>query len=379
MRVPGFMRFHQHHETVRMSDTLTDQIHRIVDRHAGPLVHADGPPSASQAPGGIVGVYLGGRSHFFSYGTINPEGDAPNRETLFGLGSVTKTFTTAILGQRPHLLDHSVRGNLPPAFRLDWPEQPTFGQLASFVGGINPDTPPGVTNQEEFVAFINAIPYPGGLPAPWNYSDSSIGLLGQTLMGLDGFPTFDALPTLEWYTQHLFGALGMRWTLPAPVHHALLATPYDLPEGATAYRPIQYAPWVPWGTAGRMFSTADDMVRFIMAAVGVTTIHGLAVPPRITEGIARALQPRATSAPYTCDTVTTTQQACAWLAWPPDPENGSVICGKDGGLPGVSSYLAVNPALQYGIILMTNMAGIRVKCPAVAIMRDLMPLATPPS
>jgi CubicO group peptidase (beta-lactamase class C family) len=333
----------------------------IVDRHIAPLVDTDGTPAADRAPGGIAAVYLDGERWYFPYGTINTANEAPTSETIFGLGSVTKTFTTAILGQTPGLFGVPVEAMLPPGFHLPWPQIPTFEQLATFTGGIDPSEPAGVTTQAQFVEWVNARPYPaGGLPAPTEYSDASIGLLGQTLMHRDGFDTFDARDALKWYTANLLAPLGMEGTGPEPAQHSGLATPFQFLDGA--YQPIEYAPWCPWGTAGRMFSTAADMLRFLMAAVGERVIDGRPVPPHLLDGIAESLKPRASvRRTMDCLGLKDAGQAFAWVTFTPEVD-GATITGKAGGLPGVSSYVAVNRERRYGVVAMLNMQGIRLQC-----------------
>ncbi len=348
------------------------QLRTIVDDHVAPLVNSGGTPSAAQAPGGIAAVYLNGESYFFPYGSINSAGDSPTQSTLFGLGSVTKTFTTAILGQSPQLFGETVAGLLPPGFDLNWTQLPTFTELATFTAGINPSSPPGVQTQQQFIDFVNSRADPG-LPAPWNYSDTSIGLLGQTLMYRAGLTTFEAADAQQWYTKNLFDALGMGATVPAPVTSGPLATAYAYANGA--YTAIEYEPWCPWGTAGRMFSTAADMLNFVMAAVGTEVIGGKQVPATVLSGIAQALQPRATIPSAECSGVTITGQGSAWVAWSPEPVHETVIYSKDGALQGVSAYLAVNPALKYGAMVMLNMASVPVQCPTIGMMLDLAPLA----
>jgi len=116
------------------------------------------------------------------------------------------------------------------------------------------------------------------------------------------------------------------------------------------YRRVEYAPWVPWGAAGRVFSSAADMLRFVQANVGVRTIDGKRVPDRILDGMKEALRPRTGMSKESAQ-----RQAFAWVSWPEELPVKSRIVGKDGGINGVSAYVAVNPDLGYGIVTLTNM------------------------
>src|SRR5690242_9051640 len=109
---------------------MTSNVGSIIEQYVGPLV-CSGTPSASQAPGGIAAVYLNGAPYYFPFGYINPAGDPPAESTVFGLGSVTKTFTTSILGQPTSpVLSAAVKPYLPPGFILSSAEQNvTFQEL----------------------------------------------------------------------------------------------------------------------------------------------------------------------------------------------------------------------------------------------------------
>lgn len=364
------------------SGELRQQVERIVDRHAKPLVQQKGSkPSVKQAPGGIVGVYINGETFYFPYGRIDDAGTAPTKDTIFGIGSITKTFTTSILGQRQELFNKSVsEGPLPPGYKLQPEEAPvTFEQLATFTGGIVPSAPQTcgkknqpVCDQARFVTFINERrPKDGKLPTPDRYSDSSVGFLGQILMYRDGDHDFGAPEATRWFDEHLFSHVGMDHTSHPPKTDSEHRLSDAYAYGKGKYVRVRYAGWVPWGTAGRMFSTAEDMTRFIMANVGVSTIDGRKVPEKILEGMAQALFPRTplSSQPPLW-------QAFAWDVWPEDFSTRSRIRGKAGGIDGVSAYVSVNPELQYGVIILLNKDHVYPKDATLDIMKALRPLAS---
>ena len=356
---------------------MSSSVTAIVQQYVGPLVNSNGTPSSSQAPGGIAAVYLGGESYYVPFGYINSAGDAPTPDTVFGLGSVTKTLTTSILGQSTNLFNAAVDDYLPPGFTLLTSEQAvTFEELATFTGGIPEQNPPQET-QAAFQAFIANVA-PPVLPAPNVYSDCSIGLLGQVLMyncpaeykWIDA--ATNAADATTWYQDFLLTALGMTSTTATPPGTSL-ATPYQYDSTTGAYETANYEPWCPWGTAGRMYSSASDMVDFIMANVGITIINGNSVPQDILDGMAQALMPRASMQPPKNDV----QQAFAWQVFLPTGSQEGNICGKLGGVVGVSSYVAVNPTLQYGAVILLNMWMPGVVQPvAIQMMQALQPIAT---
>ena len=118
-----------------------------------------------------------------------------------------------------------------------------------------------------------------------------------------------------------------------------------------------------------MFSTAADMVNFIQANVGVGVIQGEIVPPTIIAGMTKALTPHP-DAVNTADT-----QALAWSVFPEDPTHKSRVRGKSGAIEGASSYIAVNPELKYGIVVLLNMDGVATEQAALNMMAELLPVA----
>ncbi len=361
-------------------ETLEQRVRAIVRPHLEKLVHhKEARASGLQAPGGIIAVYIEGKQFYFAAGRIDDKGTAPTRDTIFGLGSVTKTFTTSIFGQQPDLFTQAVTaGPLPKGFQLEPAERPvTFEQLATFTAGIPtaPDfcssvTPP-VCSQSDFVRFINGVTPPDSkLPAPNVYSDSSIGFLAQILMVRDGFQDVGPEETQAWFDRNLFSPLGMKNTgfpaRPDPAHP--LSRPFNYCTDS-GYSTTTYAPWVPWGAAGRTFSTAADMLGFVQAYLGVRVIDGKEVPEKIRAGMRRALEPRASMSAQSAS-----RQAFAWVTWPEELPTKSRISGKAGGITGVSSYVAVNPDLGYGVVTLTNLHFVPVEPATIAIMEELQSL-----
>jgi CubicO group peptidase (beta-lactamase class C family) len=358
--------------------TTQESIKALVDQYFQPLIYLPGngaSPSATQAPGGICGVFYGGVNYYFNFGTIDENKTLPDKNTVFGIGSVTKTFTTSILGQQEALFSEAVNNYLPPGYQLTGNEvNATFEQLATFTAGI-PDLPEQRqnANQGDFISFINGI-NPPVLPAPNFYSDSSIGFLGQVLMNMAGFNNLDsAEEATTWWQENLFNPLSMNYTgSPAITDDTHpLSKPFLFNKNTNKYQVIKngYAPWVPWGTAGRAYSTCRDMMKFIRANCGETMIDGKKVDSLILTGMANAQQnwapPEKPSSGY--------RQGFAWILINPNGDNP--IAGKDGGVPGVSSFITVSPGLKLGVIFLTNMQGVPVQQNAVNLTLELQTMA----
>lgn len=356
--------------------SIINQIEGLVSQHFLPMIHVKNTtPNSLQAPGGICGVLYKGEPFFFPYGVINENGTKPSENTIFGLGSVTKTFTTSILGQNDSkLFTKPVNEHLPKGYDLQ-PEERlvTFEQLATFTGGIVPSVPQSPTDpitQIEFIDFINSRIPNGNLPTKNVYSDSSIGFLAQILMWMSGYRSFDSKSTNTWLQTNLLTELQMNnsGTLPNIDTEHPLSDAFMFDSSSDTYSKTAYAEWVPWGAAGRAYSTCKDMMNFVMANVGISTIEGKIIPPIILNGMKKAQKPYAEMGHSGKDA----KQAFSWILWKPDSKDRYV--GKDGGIKGVSSYVTAMPSHQIGVVFLTNMQGLNVQDPALSLTEALLKL-----
>ncbi len=209
---------------------------KIVETYAGNFYRK------GEASGLSVAVTLNG--HVFyksfgsrSYGDSSP-GNAVNEHSIFEIGSVTKIWTTALVGQavatgsltnRPIGLYTTLGSLSGPLPNLQSAMKPaTIGELASFTAGFPGEYNP-IQNERpsylewgvaDFVAAISTfVPkdytkkpiVPTALPAPYKYSDFSTGLLGLLVTNnLDAALPADAVQ--RWGTailDHIVDPLGM--------------------------------------------------------------------------------------------------------------------------------------------------------------------------
>jgi CubicO group peptidase (beta-lactamase class C family) len=218
-----------------------DDLQQIVDNFAGSAV------SDGTVIGAEIAVLLPGQEpRFFAYGLADVAAAAPpSAKTIFQIGSVTKVFTTNLLGQavaaNPSLLNaslgeyHAQLGALPGAG-----PQVTLQQLGSFTAGYptyspickgsetpqqtgcRPSARPTIDQYDasDFAAFFRndapqdqltppAITEP---PFPYFYSDYSTGLIGLLLGSTPNAPLENSALT-GWETllrQELLQPLSMR-------------------------------------------------------------------------------------------------------------------------------------------------------------------------
>jgi serine-type D-Ala-D-Ala carboxypeptidase/endopeptidase len=175
-----------------MPPVTLDNLKAVLDRELAPVL-GHGVLSNESGGGIVIGVLDHGRRRIFTYGTARPD-------SIFEIGSVTKTFTGLILAQmvaqKKVTLDEPVRELFPAGFvaKPDGPEI-TLLDLATHHSGLPWDAKDlksswyaewgfGVPQLREFLAQHIA------KPADPEYSYSNIGfaLLGYSLSLRAGLP-----------------------------------------------------------------------------------------------------------------------------------------------------------------------------------------------
>ena len=232
-------------------------IARIMETFARP------PVDSGAAVGIAVGVTYRGRPlQFFSYGTANVlDGTAVTPDTIFEMGSVTKVFTTALLGEA--VLAGDLKLNLPlsrlatlvgtmPAST----QKVTLLDLGDFTAGLTVDIPPRcpppptplsgcIPNDRPAIAeygaqdlldYFRAFSAPR-MPGPYFYSDISTGLIGLILGSNPNAPMGDDAVQgwIGLVRDRITGPLGMTDTFlfdqdATPSQQARLAGGYSQPS-----------------------------------------------------------------------------------------------------------------------------------------------------
>ncbi|MGW6929487.1 serine hydrolase domain-containing protein [Lentzea sp. NPDC054927] len=145
-------------------------------------------------PGAAVGVFHDGQEHFFSHGVTSVENPLPvNEDTLFLLGSVTKTFTaTAIMrlvSDGRVSLDAPVRTYVPELKLLDDREF-TVRQLLNHTSGLDwgtlVDTGEGDDALARHVAELASLTLIAPVGERPSYSQSGFNLAGRIIENVTG-------------------------------------------------------------------------------------------------------------------------------------------------------------------------------------------------
>jgi beta-lactamase class C len=316
-------------------------------------------------PGMAVAVTIQGQRSYFNYGVASKESEQKvTEDTLFEIGSISKTFTATLAsyGQLTGALSFSDKASrYMPALAGSSFDEISLLDLGTYVaGGLPLQFPDHVTDQDTMIAYYrNWRPaYPAGTHR--QYSNPSIGLFGHLAARSMGRPFDDLME------QMLFPALGLKRTY--------IRVPQDrMGDYAYGYskdgKPIRVSPGIWDSEAYGVKTTSADLIRFAEA-----NMNGSA----LDETMQRAIRATHTGYYKVGDMV----QGLAWemFAYPTDLERllagnsvqvsfktnevtrfdaplssrKDVLINKTGSTNGFGAYVAFVPAKGIGIVILAN-------------------------
>lgn len=319
---------------------------------------------AHDIPGMAVAITLRGKRHYFNYGLASIEPARPvTPDTIFELGSVSKTFT-ATLGAYAQ-----AKGKLSlsdPASR-HWPalggshfDGVSLLQLATYTAGGLPLQFPETVSPAGMAGYYTAW-RPAFAPGMRRqYSNPSIGLFGYLAARSLGAP-FGQLVKSE-----IFDPLGM-------VHSHVNVPSQAMAHYASGYdkagKPVRVNPGLLDAEAYGVKSTAADMLRFVEANItsaGQTGLLQRAIEQTHTGhytvgGMTQGLGWEIYSAPITLDKLLAGNSAgMALEAQPVSPRHAAQapaaaqLFNKTGSTNGFGAYVVFVPAKAAGIVMLSN-------------------------
>ncbi|TCN31848.1 class C beta-lactamase [Sinorhizobium americanum] len=338
-----------------------ENIARVVDEAVGPVM------KEYDIPGMAVAVTVEGRRYVFNYGVASKEtGRRVGDETLFEIGSISKTFTAtlAAYGEARGDLSLSDRASKHlPALAGSRFEKISLLDLATYsAGGLPLQFPASVTDEKEMIAYFKDW-RPDYAPGTHRlYSNPSIGLFGYLAARGMGEPFDDLME------KTLFPALGLTET------H--ISVPEDRMEAyahgySKAGSPIRVSPGVLDSEAYGVKTTAADLIRFVEANMGGAELE---------DALRRAIA--ATHTGYF--SVGDMTQGLGWEMYsypaelepllagnspevrfkpnkitrhdPPLTPRENVLINKTGSTSGFGAYAAFVPAQRIGVVIFANRA-----------------------
>jgi CubicO group peptidase (beta-lactamase class C family) len=310
----------------------------------------------------VVGVIIPNGTSVSGYGNISKANTTKvNGDTLFDIGSNTKTFTTALLVDMVKRglvkLDDPLQKYLPsyvkvPTYHNDG-HNITLEDLATHTSGL-PDLPPKLFDNHTYPTqqIYNYISHSSLVSEPgvrYKYNNLGLGLLGYVLSLKAG------MPYRELVKDRILNVLGMNSTGIA-MNSTQITTPLPdilksrLAKGHIGGREVSLA-FLPEviQPAGAFYSSANNLLKYLSANMGLinTKINDILQDTHL-------IRHEETSV---ANSSTTTQSLLAvyiGLGWDIVTNLGTEVVYHTGGIDGYVSLVAFNPTKQTGLVILCS-------------------------
>ncbi|MFD6318524.1 beta-lactamase [Methylorubrum populi] len=318
-------------------------------------------------PGLAVAVTRDGQSVVFTFGLADREGQRPvTRDTLFEIGSVSKTFTATLAAYARALGRLSLEdapGRFLPSLRGSALDRVSLLDLGTYTaGGLPLQFPDGVAEEAAMIAWFRDW-QPSAPPGTQRrYSNPSLGLFGAAAAAALGGNFTDLMET------RLFPKLGLRNTFIRIPEAAMDRYAWGYGKGD---RPIRVSPGVLDAEAYGVKSSAADIIRFVEAnldpgrldpplrqAVEGTHVGSFRVGAMV-QGLGWEQYPYPVSLERLqaghAPAMTLEAQPAARLD-PPQVPSGPTLFNKTGSTNGFGAYVAFVPDKRIGLVMLANRA-----------------------
>ena len=222
--------------------------------------------------GMVVGIYKDGETQVIGYGeVVQYEGQTPDGDTIYEIGSISKTFTGTLLAdliERDRVkLDDLMYKYLPRSVQAHFKEPPpiTLEQLVTHTSGL-PRIPSNLLPRDvldpyadytrgRMYDFLKTYEF-GQVPRDYDYSNYGMGLLGELLARREG-TSYEKL-----LIERIVKPAGMVDTCIKlkGKQRQRLAKPYN-----AALVEVKSWDMSALSAAGGIRSTANDMLKFVAA------------------------------------------------------------------------------------------------------------------
>ncbi|MEM1055446.1 MAG: serine hydrolase [Bacteroidota bacterium] len=293
-------------------------------------------------PSIVVGIVDADGPRVYPFGVLSPaDSTAPDANTLYEIGSITKVFTGLLLADAAErgtlVVDDPVGILLPDSVQVT--DAVSLAHLASHVSGwprmptnlgmADPANPYAAYGADDLHAFLHRLD-PAAMPGErYQYSNLGAGLLGHVLARQAG-TSYDAL-----VQERIAGPLGLAATSMTP-NSALTLAP-----GHSGGRQVSKWTFDALAGAGALLSTPADLLRLLAAHLDPagSPLEGamaLATAPRVYTGLASG------------DSVS------VGLGWHDRQTEAGRIVWHNGGTGGYRSFAGYLPEARRGVVVLTN-------------------------
>ncbi|WP_026094223.1 AVDC family class C beta-lactamase [Acinetobacter venetianus] len=344
--------------TLWAKDLTEQQVKAVIDQQFKPLL------AQYNIPGLAVAVTLNGQHYFVNYGVASKQSQRPVRnDTLFELGSVSKTFNATLAGYaqaqgKLSFSDHPAK--YFPELNKTAVNRATILNLGTYTaGGFPLQFPDEVVTQQDMVKYFQKWQPKTKISAARQYSNPSIGLMGYvTALAMKK-------PYSELIEKTLFPQLGLKQSF---IH---------VPESQMKNYAWGYKNDQAMRVSAGMFdaeaygvkSSSADMLKFIDAQLNpqqlkqpmrktIENTHvGYFKVGAMTQGLgweqytypvslATLLQGNSSKMALESHTVTPIKQ--------PKLASAATLFNKTGATNGFGAYVAFIPQQKIGIVMLAN-------------------------
>jgi CubicO group peptidase (beta-lactamase class C family) len=305
----------------------------------------DAVQKEKRAPGMVVGIVDERGSRFFASGVLEKgKTNAVDADTIFEIGSITKTFTTLLLEDMVEKgevnLEDPIGKYLPASVKTPsrGGKQITLVDLATHTSGLprlafstwhmlwHGSDPYAAFRVKDFYKFLSEYELTRDIGSDFEYSNAGMGLLGHVLE-LREKTNYEAL-----VINRICKRLGMNDTcLHVPVSSkARIACNHAGDEPESGWTPSDFP------ADGELRSTANDMLKLVSAYLGNTQT-----------GLSNAM--REIRKPRIETDLPGSKIGLGWLI-----HERTRVVWHDGGTRGMRAFAAFHPRERRGIILLAN-------------------------
>lgn len=334
-------------------------LRQVVDSTVAPLMQQHG------IAGLAVATIKNGQVQYFNYGVMSKATQRPvTEDTLFELGSVSKTFTATLGGyaQATGALKLTDKASQHlPTLKGSAFDRISLLQLATYsAGGLPLQFPEAADSAKTMLGYFQhwKPTYAPGVQRL--YSNPSIGLFGYLSAQSLGQPFNVAME------KTLLPQLGLKHTyITVPADKAdQYAQGYDKQQN-----PVRVGPGALDGEAYGVKSSTQDMARFVIANMhpqtlsaplqqAIATTHtGYYTVNGMTQGLGWEYYPYPVKLQALLDgnsTLIALQPNKAHWLQPAQTQPGNVMFNKTGSTGGFGAYVAYVPGKDIGVVILAN-------------------------
>ncbi|MGV0815949.1 class C beta-lactamase [Mycolicibacterium boenickei] len=335
-----------------------DALATSVDRAFRPLM------AQYDIPGMAIAVTAHGQQRYFNFGVADKQSGVPvTPDTLFEIGSVSKTFTGTLASYahalgRISLTDHP--STYLPQLTGSAIDKADLLNLGTFTaGGLPLQFPPEVTDDAQMLTYFQQWEPDAAPGLQRRYSNPSIGLLGH----------LTALAMNRDFSDLIEGEIFPKLQL----HHSYIRVPQaQMANYAWGYNagnePIRVNPGVFDAEAYGVKSSAADLLRFVETNIAPDdleapmrdAVQGTHVGYFKTGDMIQGLGWEQYSYPVTLDRLlagnSTTMAMQPNQATPltPQPTSTPTLFNKTGSTDGFGAYAVFVPDKRIGLVMLAN-------------------------